>query len=284
MKSGFTAAAAAILVGAQAQNAYPAAQSYTTTTVDSCPTESMETMVTVTDGVTVTYCPECEMAGATMSSKAGYTTVYTTTYESLCPTGLVAETYTVTESCTEPTPTWTPGPKHIPQGFTVTQKECTVCASTPTTVTITEPCGCEAHEGTQGPPQTPATTTPAAGSATPVRNVKTTPTPAASSCNGADCGGSYNTNPSPAGNTPVPAGQTPVASPPYPSTSMESCPGPNCRAKATGALQPGISYGNNGSMTPAMPPTGAAAPSLSSLAFVSSSVMTVIVAALAFAL
>ncbi|KAK4897537.1 hypothetical protein LTR27_004681 [Elasticomyces elasticus] len=151
-----------------------ASTSYTTVTYSDCPSLSMESMITVTNGITVTYCPECEMASSTSAQQPGHTTVYTTTYLSMCPTGLVPATYTVTESCTEPTPTWTPGPDHIPQGFTVTTQHCDACA-TPGPVTVTQPCGCEANGGTP----VPAATAPASGGSgnTPAQ---TTPAPAGS--------------------------------------------------------------------------------------------------------
>lgn len=146
---------------------------YTTITYEQCESASLETMITVTNGITVTYCPECEAAAMSSPASAvvGHTTVYTTTYMSLCPTGTVPATYTITESCTEATPTWTPGPSHIPQGYTVTVKDCTVChsdtaVSSTVPVTITEPCGCEANEGTSIGP-TKAASTPAAVAAGP---------------------------------------------------------------------------------------------------------------------
>lgn len=133
-------------------------------------------MITVTNGITVTYCPECEHSGTALPSKTpGHVTTYTTTYLSLCPTGTVPVTYTVTESCDEPEPTWTPGPSHIPQGYTVTVKDCTVCHSdlsktSTIPVTITEPCGCDANEGTTFVPTkkpAPATAKPTGEPAKP---------------------------------------------------------------------------------------------------------------------
>src|ERR1700761_3161639 len=113
MKAHVAAVAALLAAGVHGQGGYNNhGVSYTTVTYSDCPSASMETMITITNGVTVTYCPECEM----QTGKPGYTTVYTTTYKSLCPTGVVPATYTVTESCTDEKPTWTPGPSHIPQG------------------------------------------------------------------------------------------------------------------------------------------------------------------------
>lgn len=140
-----------------------ASVSYTTVTYDDCPSQSIQTLVTITNGVTVTYCPECAHNTITPSASPApsHTTVYTTVYQSLCSTGLVPVTYTVTEECAEPTPTWATGTAkddHVPQGFTVTVKECHVCDKTPVTVTITEPC----KDGCGKPTPPPATATPAA--------------------------------------------------------------------------------------------------------------------------
>ena len=190
-RSGVAAAAMVARVAAQAPPVYggsvsssatpavsPSASlpvSYTTVTVDDCPTSSYETLITVTSGVTVTWCPECDHASMTTPTTPkgpGYTTTYTTTYLSLCPTGLVPATYTVTESCTDEQPTFAPGPSHIPNGFTVTVKECTACDKTQSMVTITEPCGCEATSGVPVPPKTtpaaPAGPSPTGGVVTQV--------------------------------------------------------------------------------------------------------------------
>ena len=300
MKAAIAAAAAVAAAGAYAQQSV----SYVTMTVDDCSSMPMETMITVTEGTTVTYCPECNMGGPR------YTTVYTTTYMSLCPTGTVPATYTVTESCTGDHPTWTPGPSHIPQGFTVTEKVCNVCAETPTTVTITEPCGCEAHEGTPVPNPNPMPTPGSGGNGSPPSRPPgggSSPPPA---CNGNDCGGKGNQAPPPpacngndcAGNghqSPPPpacsgancggsppAGSPPAGSPtpkppshgngappyPTPTTTTQQCPGPQCR------MHTGIPPGNI-----TVPPNNGAS-SLSSMAFLSSAIMAIVVAALAFAL
>ena len=339
MKARVAAAAAVAAAGAYAQSV-----SYTTVTYDDCSSMPMETMITVTNGVTVTYCPECEMMSSVSPHQPGHTTTYTTTYMSLCPTGMVPATYTVTESCTEPTPTWTPGPSHIPQGFTVTEKVCHVCDKTPTTVTITEPCGCDANEGVPATNNNPAPTgsggSPPGGSSpggsspggsNPGGNSPggspATPT-GSSSCDGKDCGGSSSQTPPcdgqgcggsgspsppcdgqdcggsgspsppcdgqdcggsssggspPGGSTPgkTPPGSSPGSGPgappyPTPTTTAESCPGPQCRARATGSAPSGVDYGNTTGIVPA---EGSA-----SLAVLSSTIMAVVVAALAFAL
>lgn len=324
--------------------------SYTTVTYDDCPSMSMETMITVTNGITVTYCPECDMHTTKPYTGPGYTTTYTTTYMSLCPTGMVPETYTVTESCTEPEPTWTPGPSHIPQGFTVTTKECHVCDKTPTTVTMTEPCGCEAHEGTPGPAKpAPAKPTPTgplvsqipdgqpqapgssgsepscdgddcggsgSGSSPPSGGSGGSP-PA---CDGDDCGGSGSSSPPSGGSGGSPpsggsgssppsggSGDSPPAcdgddcgsygsgsTPPAPGSPPAGgnepmptpCAGPACRAVATGGGMPGgnSTMPSSGGMPPVptevmIPPNNGA-----SMAVISTSIMAVVVAALAFAL
>lgn len=124
--------------------------SYVTVTYSDCPSQSIETLITVTNGVTVTYCPECHHTPG-----PSHTTVYTTVYQSLCSTGLVPATYTVTEECAEETPTWAATKEHhVPPGFTVTVKECDVCDKTPIPVTITEPC----HDGCGKPTPPPAPT------------------------------------------------------------------------------------------------------------------------------
>ena len=299
MKAAIAATAAVAAAGAYAQQSV----SSVTMTVDDCSSMPMETMITVTEGTTVTYCPECDMGGP------GYTTVYTTTYLSLCPTGTVPATYTVTESCTGDHPTWTPGPSHIPQGFTVTEKVCHVCESTPTTLTITEPCGCEAHEGTPVPNPNPMPT-PSSGGSPPSRppsggssppegcngddcggNGNQSPPPP--TCNGDDCGGNGNQSPPPpscngedCGGSPPPSGmptpKPPGTSPghgggvppyPTPTTTTEQCPGPQCRTKVTGVPPGNIT----------VPPNNGAS-NLGSMAFLSSAIMAVVVAALAFAL
>ncbi|KAF2858384.1 hypothetical protein K470DRAFT_272516 [Piedraia hortae CBS 480.64] len=138
------AAAALAATGAYASNAAAMSAitslSYSTVILSNCPdSASKKSLITVPQGMTVTYCPDCEgrgmssmtqgslgPSGSASQSQPGHSTIYTTTYESLCPTGVVTTIYTVTESCPEPTPTWTPDPDDVPQNYTVTVKECTV--------------------------------------------------------------------------------------------------------------------------------------------------------------
>ncbi|MCJ1400601.1 hypothetical protein MMC11_003807 [Xylographa trunciseda] len=99
-----------------------------------CPTNTgPEYSATVTGTIVSTYCPKCEMPETT---SAGILTVYTTEYSQLCPTGLEPVTYTVTESCSSTGASREA--TYVPQGFTVTTVQCTVCENSPM-VTITTP-------------------------------------------------------------------------------------------------------------------------------------------------
>ncbi|KAK3071545.1 hypothetical protein LTR53_008412 [Teratosphaeriaceae sp. CCFEE 6253] len=322
MKIRRQAAASALVASAYAQGQYasssstsppassqasvttaPPSTSYTTITYSDCPSSSMETMITVTSNMTLTICPECAMAS---SSVPGHTTVYTTVYQSLCPTGVVPATYMVTESCSEPTPTWTPGPSHIPQGFTVETMHCSVC-ETPGPVTITKPCGCEANEGV--PVSTPAATTAPASGGSPGGSPPAQTTLASSGTMPPNAGGSAvceyvdgqpqagcsSPNPpasgsgSPAPGTGSYAGGSPPASggdspappaaggstAPYPTASTTKavpCSGAACRGNANPGTTTGIEQSTN------------AAAITGSFGFVSSAIMAVIVSALAFML
>ncbi|MCJ1377297.1 hypothetical protein MMC17_000391 [Xylographa soralifera] len=99
-----------------------------------CPSDTgAEYSATVTGTIVSTYCPKCEMPETT---SAGILTVYTTEYSQLCPTGLEPVTYTVTESCSSTGASREA--TYVPQGFTVTTVQCTVCENMPM-VTITTP-------------------------------------------------------------------------------------------------------------------------------------------------
>ncbi|KAI5358515.1 hypothetical protein Slin15195_G109630 [Septoria linicola] len=286
VRSQAAAALAVAGVSAQTPSAYPgddAPLSYVTVTYDNCPTASIQTMITVTNGVTVTYCPECHHDQPTPKpTKPGYTTVYTTTYSSVCETGLVPVTHTITETCDEPEPTWTPGPSHVPQGYTTTVKECTACdgghKTKPVLVTVTEPCDCEATSGTSlGPKPTPT-------------NDKPKPT--------GDKPEPTGDKPAPSGSKPTddehvptgPGATNPTAAPyPTPSTTTKKCPGPDCVATGTGNLPapPADSTTPGGSTPPeetdgtTPPPYTGAAASYSSLGFAA---LSIVIGALAFAL
>jgi len=114
---------------------------YTTVDVYESCTDTAVGTDTITSTVVQTTCPLCT---STPGGGMVHSTVYTTVYQSLCSTGLIDQTYTVTESCTGPTPTWpsSMGPTYMPPGFTQTVSVCTVCnsQSSPTHVTMTIPC------------------------------------------------------------------------------------------------------------------------------------------------
>lgn len=241
----------------------PASQSYVTVTYDDCPSSSIATMITVTNGVTVTYCPECDHGTSPAKTPiVPHTTVYTTVYQSLCPTGLVPATYTITESCTDATPTWATHSTAIPPGFTVTVKTCDQgCAKTPVPVTITEPCGCEATSGVPATQTNPATTGTPAPPAAPPASASATGSIISQISDGTfpevlsfvshtDSVPLLGQIQAPAG-TPAPA--TGGSAPPYP-TGNSNCPGPQCRAVASNAPVPP----SNGSTEGITPYTGAA--------------------------
>jgi hypothetical protein len=96
-------------------------------------TETASGDATVTATITATMCPACST----------HRTTYTTVYPSICSTGLVDVTYTITETCTGPTPSWHSNSGYVPPGYTVTETLCTVCNNdgSPTQVTVTQPCG-----------------------------------------------------------------------------------------------------------------------------------------------
>jgi hypothetical protein len=96
-------------------------------------TETASSDATITATITATTCPACST----------HKTTYTTVYPSICSTGTVDVTYTITETCTGPTPSWHSTSGYVPPGYTVTETVCTVCNNdgSPTKVTVTEPCG-----------------------------------------------------------------------------------------------------------------------------------------------
>ena len=298
-----------------------AAVSYTTVTYDDCPSQSIQTLVTVTNGVTVTYCPECAHNTVTPSASPApsHTTVYTTVYQSLCSTGLVPVTYTVTEECAEATPTWATGTAkddHVPQGFTVTVKDYHVCDKTPVPVTITEPC----KDGCGKPTPAPATATPAPAPAPSGGNVQQIPdgqiqAPGPSGGSGgsnspAPSGGNGGSgSPAPSGGASTPGSGSPNTGSQRPPASGDDskCPGPQCAhpaAPGSPADSGNAPYPTGNSTTDMCPgpqcvkPSGGAGGSHDtpgaeestggahalSVGFVSSLCMATVVAALAFAL
>ncbi|KAK5097466.1 hypothetical protein LTS08_006878 [Lithohypha guttulata] len=136
-----------------------------TSTIPVCPTASS---TTITLPTTVTFCPGPHCNGGasgpmithgpgmpgvhlgqyTSVGPDGKTTVlgiYETVYDSLCETGLVPATWTVTHECPC---TAAPAPTVIPAGFETTVVPCTVCGPHSSTVTLTQPCstGPYAHQ------------------------------------------------------------------------------------------------------------------------------------------
>lgn len=250
--------------------------SYVTVTYDDCPSQSIETLITITEGTTVTYCPKCsDQPTLPITSKGpAHTTVYTTVYQSLCSTGLTPVTYTVTEECDEPTPTWASKKEdHVPQGFTVTVKDCHVCDKTPVPVTITEPC----HDGCGKPKPTPAPTGGVVGQIPDGQVQAPGPSGGAggsgSNSPGSGSGGSplfggngSGSNPPAPGsngsgsNSPAPSGGSGSGSNPAaqggngsganrpPASPLgENCPGPQCKGSSKGGSPaPGGSPSNGG--------------------------------------
>ncbi|GAB7343934.1 hypothetical protein MBLNU457_1884t1 [Dothideomycetes sp. NU457] len=181
MRQGFAVAFAAAIAGAAAQSSSPSLNAYisiepstssmmpnttstgpttVTTTVSTC-NSTPDSTVTISQIETITYCSMCEENNAATT----HVTVYTTVMGGICTDmgqfTTTPTTYTVTESCTDATPTWATGSTDIPQGFTVARYTCSTC-DTATTMTVTEPCGCEATSGVPAPassaPATPAAT------------------------------------------------------------------------------------------------------------------------------
>jgi len=99
----------------------------TTSLTTSC-SDMPDVTITSTNTVTETYCSLCTDMGTV------HTTVYTTVWSDICTQTDAASngymtpvTYTVTESCSMPTPTWSSGPAYVPAGYTTGVAICTVC-------------------------------------------------------------------------------------------------------------------------------------------------------------
>jgi hypothetical protein len=124
-----------LAAGVSAQTTNSTMVSMSTATITDC-TDVPDVTLTSTNTVTITYCSSCEMES--MGGSTVHTTVYTTVYSDFCPTATASNymtpvTYTVTESCTDMTPTWSTGSTAIPPGFTVGQGVCTECGPSPVT-------------------------------------------------------------------------------------------------------------------------------------------------------
>lgn len=164
------------------------AQSSTiTSTIPVCPTAAS---ITITLPTTVTFCPgpHCNGGGSgpqitpapvngvgmpgvnvgqyTSVGPDGKTTVlgiWETVYNSMCETGLVPATYTITAECPCEV---TPHPTVMPTGFETTVVPCSICAHP--TVTLTQPCPTGPYASqtpsTGKAPAMPMPVAPAAGS------------------------------------------------------------------------------------------------------------------------
>lgn len=94
------------------------------------PTNSAGGTFTQTNTMTSTYCDLCEHMSSTMiSGQPVHVTAWETVYTNVCSTGLTPATFTITESCTGETPTFTgPGNTgYVPPGFTTSVVACDVC-------------------------------------------------------------------------------------------------------------------------------------------------------------
>lgn len=112
------------------------AQSYTTSTFIECTATAAAGTVTSYQTMTSTVCDLCEhMSTTQVGGTPVHVTAYTTVYTNACPTGLVPVTYTITESCTGMTPTFTgPGNTnagYVPPGYTTSMVDCGCDAQTP---------------------------------------------------------------------------------------------------------------------------------------------------------
>ncbi|EON69165.1 hypothetical protein W97_08523 [Coniosporium apollinis CBS 100218] len=137
MKAFVTATLFAAVVSISAQ------QTVTVDYWEPCPTT--ESVVTVTNGVTVTTCPQCTRATSMSTMTATppmpvWTSIYTTTVTALCSTGYTDSVVTITQTCTGETPSWPTPTNGPPPGMTTTVTVCTVCGPKPTAVTPTVPC------------------------------------------------------------------------------------------------------------------------------------------------
>lgn len=159
-------ALAAIVTSVIAQNS----TSYVYEYYNTC-TSSSGGIATATKSID--SCHVCEEAGFT-SYPGGSLTTYVTEYSEVCPTGLEAKTYTVTEPCPS---TGLPreAPTYIPQGFTTTSATvpCHVCEGGSSVAPITTP-GPALVSALAAAPPTPnakvaaAASPPAAAPAAPV--------------------------------------------------------------------------------------------------------------------
>jgi len=240
---------------------------YVTTTLSTCQS-TPDSTVTISQIETITYCDMCNEAPATT-----HVTVYTTVMPAMCTDmgqfTTTDTTYTVTESCTDATPTWTTGSTYIPQGFTVARYTCSTC-DTATTMTVTEPCGCKATNGVPAsasagpttpaatPAATPAGTTPvglaagspsAAGASPPAQE---TPAPSSGSGSGSSSGSSPGSGANSGSNSGSDSGSNSPAGSAAGSAAGQGSYGsvPTSAAGAPAPYSSGAAWGNTSNITP----------------------------------
>jgi len=122
----------------------PSSGSLQTLTYYDC-TDTSSVTGTVTDLLTSTYCDKCHEV---------YTTIYPVTYVDVCPTGTTANVYTITETCTGNSASFTP--TSCPAGFTTYTTECEVCQEK--TLTVTAPVSTATATPTEAAPTEAAPT------------------------------------------------------------------------------------------------------------------------------
>ncbi|MCJ1482943.1 hypothetical protein MMC06_003109 [Schaereria dolodes] len=243
-------AAAAIGVSAQYMADTPSVSVvYVTSYTDDCSTFTAPAYAsTVTGTVVVSYCPSCIgiPSSTPVPTSEGIYTTYTTVFSSVCSTGLIPVTYTVTESCSSTGQTREAS--YVPQGFTTT--------------TVTQSCECEN-------PITTAITAPIPGY-TPGPTPSSGPVPQTS---GTLAGGVVSPGPSVSAPAGSPSGSSPGATNApaapansSPASSPESYPALPATLGSTTSPQyeaPSGVPGSPAGASPASQPEGGASPAVS---------------------
>ncbi|KAI0132869.1 hypothetical protein BJ170DRAFT_730906 [Xylariales sp. AK1849] len=126
--------------------------SYTTSIVTECFEDATPTATGLDNSPSTTSCstpppqgtvtynmPACEMCGCPSCT---LTSAFSTSMPIFGSTGLIPQTYTVTETYVglSSLPTFAT-PTSVPYGFTVAVETCTICGDTPLTMTMTYPSG-----------------------------------------------------------------------------------------------------------------------------------------------
>lgn len=132
-----SSSASSTIITSAASPVAPLPYSITTITSDDC-TTLPDVTITQSMTETITYCSECEKM--THPGNTVHTTVWTTEWDEWCPNGtdssyFTPHTYTITESCSMATPTWSQGPAYVPSAFTTQVQVCTMCGEKPVTGT-----------------------------------------------------------------------------------------------------------------------------------------------------